>query len=77
MAENSECPGYRIRSNGEYTHICELCSGASKSSVNFGLHYQGDKQTWRDGVTATANRQIAEARAKGLDPVPVDRNRWV
>lgn len=75
MAE--KCPGYRIRTNGEYVHICEECSGVSKSNVNFGLHYQGDKQTWRDGIQATAARHIAEARAKGLDPEPVGRNRWV
>lgn len=78
MAENSEtpCPGYRTRVNGRYTHVCERCS-TSSSGVNFSLHYQGDKQVWRDGIRAAANRQVSEARAAGLDPVPVDRNRWV
>jgi hypothetical protein len=75
MAE--KCPGYRIRTNGEYVHVCEECSGAPKSDVNFGLNYQGDKQVWRDGIRAAAARQISEARSAGLDPVPVDRNRWV
>lgn len=75
MAE--KCPGYRIRSNGEYLHICEECSGSSRSGVNFSLHYQGDKDTWRDGVRAAANRQVAEARKAGLDPEPVGRGRWV
>ncbi|NDC94977.1 hypothetical protein EBZ38_09640 [bacterium] len=67
MAKNVSCPGYRIRSNGVYTHICDNCSSASRD-VNFGLMYQGDKQIWRDGVLARANHEIAEARARGLDP---------
>ena len=76
MVENV-CPGYRVRCNGEYTHICEQCSGASRSTTNFGLMYQGDKDLWRGGVSSYAERQIADARSKGLDPEPVGRGRWV
>ena len=76
MAENvSDCRGFRVRVNGEYTHVCDRCSTA-RSDVNFGLSYEGSKETWRDGVRAAAARQVAEARAAGLDPAPLN-NRWV
>lgn len=80
MAENSatdDCPGYRTRVNGHYTHICDACSNTSMSGVNFSLQYQGSKDTWRDGVNAAAARQVAEARARGIEPEPVGRGRWV
>lgn len=77
MAEKTACPGYRVRANGEYTHICENCSGVRGSAVNFGLVYEGDKDLWRNGVSGFVEKQIADARAAGLDPEPVGRGRWV
>lgn len=77
MVENSECPGFRIRANGEYVHRCEKCSGGSGGSPNFGLVYQGDREIWRNGVLAYGAQQVADARAAGLDPEPVGRGRWV
>ena len=70
------CRGYRIRVNGQLTHSCDRCS-TSISDSNFGLLYQGSKETWRDGVLASAERARREAVRAGLDPVPVDRGRWV
>jgi hypothetical protein len=68
-----------MRPSASYSETRSCCFACHLKSVQLGSVYRGgDKDFFRDVTEREFNRKtIEEGRAKGHEPVPVNRRQWI